>query len=160
MIRLSSPSRLWAGCVAGALALSAGLPVAAQSAPDQGDIEAGTRAAAPTKGEARLAKMLEGRVAGEPLSCIRNMPSQRMQTIDGVAYVYGSGNTIYVQRTRSPEAIDDNDTLVVTRTNGTQLCRFDIATTIDRFNGFFTGAVLFEDFVPYTRAAKGTAGEG
>ncbi len=160
MIRLSPRSRLWTGCVAGALALAASLPVAAQPAPGEGDVE-GEMAQAPlSKGEQRLARILDGRVAGEPLSCIRNMPSQRMQTIDGVAYVYGSGNTVYVQRTRSPEAIDNNDTLVVTRTNGTQLCRFDIATTIDRFNGFFTGAVLFEDFVPYTRVAPGTADEG
>ena len=160
MIRLSPRSRLWTGCVAGALALAASLPVAAQPAPGEGDVD-GEMAQAPlSKGEQRLARILDGRVAGEPLSCIRNMPSQRMQTIDGVAYVYGSGNTVYVQRTRSPEAIDNNDTLVVTRTNGTQLCRFDIATTIDRFNGFFTGAVLFEDFVPYTRVAPGTADEG
>lgn len=160
MIRLSPRSRLWTGCVAGALAVAASLPVAAQPAPGQGDVDSETAEAPLSKGEQRLARILDGRVAGEPLSCIRNMPSQRMQTIDGVAYVYGSGNTVYVQRTRSPEAIDDNDTLVVTRTNGTQLCRFDIATTIDRFNGFFTGAVLFEDFVPYTRVTPGAAGEG
>jgi hypothetical protein len=158
MIRLSPRSPLWAGCVAGALALAVTLPVAAQTEP--GDVESETAQTTLSKGEQRLARMLEGRVAGEPLSCIRNMPSQRMQTIDGVAYVYGSGNTIYVQRTHSPEAIDNNDALVVTRTNGTQLCRFDIATTVDRFNGFFTGAVLFDDFVPYTRVTSGTAGEG
>ena len=118
-------------------------------------------AAAPapmTKGEKRLAKLLEGRVAGEPVRCIRTLPSQRMQTIDGTAYVYGSGDTIYVQRTRDPSAISDNDALVTTRFNATELCALDITTTVDRVLGFFTGAVFFEDFVPYTRVkAEGSA---
>jgi hypothetical protein len=105
----------------------------------------------PTKGEIRLTKLLEGRVAGEPTRCIRTLPNGRMQTIDGTAYVYGSGNTIYVQRTRDPDQIDDDDALITNRYNATELCRMDVMTTIDRFNGMLTGAVFFEDFVPYTR---------
>jgi hypothetical protein len=110
-----------------------------------------------TKGETQLAKLLEGRVAGEPLRCIRSMPSQRMQTISGTAYVYGRGNRIFVQRTRDPERINDRDALVTNRFSATELCRFDILTTIDPVNGIFTGAVFFEDFVPYTRAAAAPA---
>lgn len=162
MIRLSQPSRLLIGCLASAMALAAAAPSAAQPAAAQGDLETETSGekATPSRGEERLAKLLEGRVAGKPTSCIRTLPNQRMQTIEGVAYVYGSGNTIYVQRTRNPEAIDNNDTLVVNRFNASQLCRLDIATTIDRFNGFFTGAVFFEDFVPYTRQNSAGGGEG
>ncbi|TAD81832.1 MAG: hypothetical protein EAY70_04380 [Sphingomonadales bacterium] len=135
-------------------------PLAAQDA-DSSDVETGTEATpAPTEGEKRLARLLEGRVAGEPLRCIRSLPSQRMQTIEGTAYVYGSGETIYVQRTVNPRQIDDTDTLVTNRFSGTQLCRFDVMTTVDRFNGFFTGAVFFEDFVPYTRVKSEATGEG
>jgi hypothetical protein len=104
-----------------------------------------------TKGEKKLAKLLEGRVAGEPQRCIRNYPSQRLQVIDNTAYVYGNGRTIYVQRTKHPEDIDDDDILVLKTTTGSQLCRLDNLTTIDRYSGFFTGAVFLEDFVPYTR---------
>lgn len=110
-----------------------------------------------TEGEKELAKLLEGRVAGEPRRCIRNYPSQRLRTIDETAYVYGRGNTIYVQRTRDPESIDDNDVLVI-RTLGSQLCRLDQVTTIDRFGGFFNGIVFFEDFIPYTRVNEEDAG--
>jgi hypothetical protein len=122
-------------------------------------VEAGARAeAAPmTKGEKRLAKLLEGRVAGEPVRCISTFPSQRMQTINRTAYVYGQGSTIYLQRTRDPERINDTDALVTNRFNATQLCRLDVFNTIDRVNGMFTGAVFFEDFVPYTRSAQGEA---
>ena len=134
-------------------------PLAAQNA---GEVEAESEAslAPATKGEKRLAKLLEGRVAGEPVRCIRSLPTQRMQTIDGTAYVYGSGNTIYVQRTRDPSAISENDALVTNRFNATELCRFDVTTTIDRVLGFFTGAVFFEDFVPYTRVKTEASADG
>ncbi len=105
-------------------------------------------------------ELLEGRVAGEPVRCIRSLPSQRMTTIDRTAYVYGSGNTIYVQRTRDPDQIDDNDALVTQRFNPSELCRLDQMTTVDRVLGFFTGAVFFEDFVPYTRVKANEGGEG
>ncbi len=160
MIRLSRPTRTLTGCLAGALAVIAAPPLAAETPADQGDVEAETAPPAPSRGEQRLARLLEGRVAGQPVDCIRSLPSQRMQTIDGVAYVYGSGGTIWVQRTRTPAAIDDNDALVVTRFNGSQLCRHDIATTVDAVNGFFTGAVFFEEFVPYTRAKPAATSEG
>ena len=105
-----------------------------------------------TKGEKRLAKLLEGRVAGEPQNCIRSFPTARFKTIDKTAYVYGSGNTIYVQRTTRPDRIDNNDTLVTRRFGGgSQICRQEIRSTIDPVSGIFTGAVIFEDFVPYTR---------
>jgi hypothetical protein len=149
-----------AGLAVAAL-LAVALPAAAQ---EQGapDVQTETEAAsAPmTKGEKRLAKLLEGRVAGEPVRCIRSLPTQRMQTIDGTAYVYGSGETVYVQRTRDPSAIDDDDALVTTRFNASELCRFDMTTTVDRQLGFFTGAVFFEDFVPYTRVKAEASGEG
>src|SRR3546814_10476956 len=66
-----------------------------------------------TKGEQRLAKLLEGRVAGEPQSCITNYPTSRMEVIDKTAYVFGRGHTIYVQRTQHPETIDDDDVLIM-----------------------------------------------
>lgn len=140
-----------------ALGLAAALPVAAQN---PGDVEAKARTTTPTKGEKRLAKLIAGRVAGEPVSCIRTLPRDRMEVIDRTAYVYGSGETIYVQRTKDPERISDTDTLITNRFSATQLCRLDQTTTIDRFTGFFTGAVFFEDFVPYTRVKAAGSAEG
>jgi len=149
---------LTAGLAAAALVGATGV-LAQSDTSSQPDLEAGTAAKPMTKGEKRLAKLLEGREAGEPVSCIRTTPSQRVETIEGAAYVYGQGNTIWVQRTSAPDRIDDTDALIVNRFSGSQLCRFDITTTVDRFNGFFTGAVFFEDFVPYTRV-KSAPGEG
>ncbi|GAB4470836.1 MAG: hypothetical protein OHK0018_00340 [Erythrobacter tepidarius] len=157
MSNLSAPSRCVMAGLAAALALAFALPVAAH---DQGkqDGETSAEAAPMTKGEKRLAKLLEGRVAGEPVRCIRTFPNMPMQTIEKTAYVYGRGDTIYVQRTRNPGDIDESDALVTQRFNASELCKLDQMTTVDRVLGFFTGAVFFDDFVPYTRVKDDKAG--
>jgi hypothetical protein len=160
MPRLTAPSRPVIAALAAALVGAAALPALAQST-DSGEIEAKADAAPEmTKGEKRLAKLLEGRVAGEPQRCIRTTPSMPMQTIEKTAYVYGRGSTIYVQRTSSPDRIDDGDALVTNRFNASELCKLDQMTTVDRVLGFFTGAVFFEDFVPYTRTKDEAGTEG
>ena len=149
MLRLPRSTRLPALALAGAaasLALVAAQPASAE------EEEAETEEL--TKGEERLAKILEGRVAGEPQRCIRNRLNNSLRVIDDTAYVYGRGRTIYVQRTRNPDKIDRDDILVSRQFNGSQLCRLDVVTTADRYVGTFTGAVFFEDFIPYTRVEK------
>ena len=112
-------------------------------------------AAPKEKGEAELAKMLQGRVAGPPTECIRTWTRNDMRTIDGTAYVFGHGDVIYVNRTQHPESIDEDDTLVVRSTaTGTQLCRTDQITTFDNRAQFYTGNVFLSDFVPYRRVRR------
>lgn len=149
-----------AAVAAAGLALSAAQPALADDpAPEDAPEDAQAEDAQElTKGEKRLAKLLEGRVAGEPRTCIRVMPTDRMTTIEGTAYVYGRGKTIYVQRTRNPDRIDDRDALVSRRFNAAQICQQDVVTTIDPFLGFFTGAVFFDKFVPYTRVDEDADG--
>ena len=113
-----------------------------------------------TKGEKELAKLLEGRVAGEPTSCIRTPPNDRVRVIDDTAIVYGRGKTIYVNRTSRPSDIDDRDTMVIRRFSGSQLCKTDIVTTIDRGSQMFSGVIFLSEFVPYTRVETNAAAEG
>lgn len=103
------------------------------------------------KGEEKLAKLLEGRVAGEAKSCINTNRNDNMQVIDNTAIVYKDGNTIWVNRTAHPENLDRDDILVINRFSGSQLCRLDQVTTIDQGSGFFTGVVFLQDFVPYRK---------
>lgn len=137
-----------------ALAGAVAMPALAQN-DSQGDVETTAEAAPQTEGEKRLAKLLEGRVAGKPLRCIRTTPNMPMEAIEGTAYVYGRGTTIYVQRTQNPEDIDESDALVSRRFSASEVCRLDVFTTADRVLGFFTGAVFFADFVPYTKVKNG-----
>lgn len=115
-----------------------------------------TGAAAPSlarerlTGEQELAKLLEGRVAGEPRSCINTFTNHNSRVIEGTAVVYGRGRTIWVNRTAHPDDLDDWDAMLV-RQFGSQLCRQDIVTTFDTSTGMYTGNVFLTDFVPYTR---------
>ncbi|GMN03510.1 hypothetical protein [Erythrobacter sp. MTPC3] len=134
---------------AAALALVASQPASAES-----DQDASAEMSELTEGEQKLAEMLEGRVAGEPKRCIRTRPNYRLRVIDETAYVYGSGNTIYVQRTKDPERIDRDDILVSRRFNASQICKLDIVSTAERTLGIFTGNVFLDDFIPYTRVKQ------
>jgi len=102
-------------------------------------------------GEEKLAKQLEGRVAGEPVSCISLNNSRETQIIDKTAIVFGRGNVIYVNRPAHPSSLDSDD-IMVTRLTGSQLCRLDIVRMHDRSGGFYSGFVGLQDFVPYRRA--------
>lgn len=145
LIKASLPA---AGAAA-ALALVVSQPALAD---DDQDVSAGMPEL--TEGEQKLAEMLEGRVAGEPTRCIRTRPNYRLRVIEETAYVYGSGKTIYVQRTKDPERIDRDDILVSRRFNATQICKLDIVSTAERSLGIFTGNVFLDDFIPYTRVKQ------
>lgn len=106
-------------------------------------------AVATTKGEQRLAKMLEGRVAGEPQSCIYTVGSQSLTQIDDTALVYKRGNTIWVNYTKTPDAIDDWDYLLIRKFSGSQLCKSDQVQTYSRAGNFFSGVIFLDDFIPY-----------
>ncbi len=106
-------------------------------------------------GEAQLAKLLNGRVAGQPTDCIRTYPSGGMKTIDGTALVFGRGDTIYVNRTQDPQSINDSHALLIRKHGpGTSLCRTDIVTTFDPVAQFYTGNVFLTEFVPYRRIGR------
>ncbi|GAA3788468.1 hypothetical protein GCM10022600_06130 [Qipengyuania pelagi] len=103
-------------------------------------------------GEEKLAEMIDGRVAGEPQSCINTFNSRPLTVIDDTAIVYRSGDTVYVNRTRAPQTLDNDDVLVIRKFgSGSRLCRLDQVSTRDRFNGFYTGNIFLTDFVPYRR---------
>ena len=106
-----------------------------------------------TRGEKRLAKLLDGRVAGEPKSCIRTFGSRNLTQIDGTALTYRDGDTVWVNYTADPREIDDSDIMVIKRFNSTNLCRTDTIRLVDRTGGFLTGILFLEDFVPYTKVA-------
>jgi hypothetical protein len=104
-------------------------------------------------GDERLAKLIEGREAGKPTSCLSSWETRELEVIDKVALVYGRGDTIWVNRPDNAKSLDD-DEILVTKTSGSQLCKLDIVQTMDRSAHFITGFVSLTDFVPYKRVAK------
>jgi len=104
-------------------------------------------------GEEQLAKLLEGREAGEPVDCISLTQSRDARIIDKTAIVYGSGRTIWVNRPTNAQDLDDDD-VMVTKTSLSQLCKLDTVRLHDRSQYFFTGFVGLNQFVPYRRVAQ------
>ena len=102
-------------------------------------------------GEQRLTRMLEGRQAGEPVSCIPAYTTNRVTVIRNTALVYTSGRTIYVNRPANPRTLNEGDVLVVDRL-GHQLCNTDMMHTRSQGStSFRTGSVFLGQFVPYTK---------
>ena len=105
--------------------------------------------------EEKLAKLLDGRVAGEPQDCIY-LPSIRgSRIIDRTAIVYDAGRTLWVNRPRSgASSLNDDDILVTDlRGSGSQLCSIDIIRLHDRTSFFYSGFVGLGEFVPYRKVA-------
>jgi len=101
--------------------------------------------------EAKLAQMLKGHTAGEPVNCIPLVRSNRLEIIEGVALVYDMGDTLYVARPTDPQSLGRDDIMIIDRYSG-QLCNTDVVRTVDRSGGYFTGVVFIGKFVPYKKS--------
>lgn len=102
-------------------------------------------------GEEQLAKLLEGRVAGEPVNCIPIRQSTDTTIIDGTAIVYRVGGTLYVNRPTNADLLDHDD-ILVTRLWGSQLCSVDTVQLHDRTTpSMWNGFVGLKQFVPYRK---------
>jgi len=104
-------------------------------------------------GEEKLARLLEGREAGEPVSCLPYHAADDMKIIDKTAIVYGRGNTIWVNRPTNAHDLDDDD-IMVRESHTAQVCRLDMVRMHDRTGHFYTGFVGLNDFVPYRKIAR------
>ncbi|HMJ93928.1 MAG TPA: hypothetical protein VK472_07500 [Allosphingosinicella sp.] len=107
--------------------------------------------------EARLARALEGRVAGEPVDCIQLSRVHSTQVIDHTAIIYDAGSTLYVNRPRAGlESLDRWDTLV-TKSFSSQLCSVDVVRLFETGSRMETGTVFLGEFVPYRRVRTARA---
>ncbi|MBJ7439648.1 MAG: hypothetical protein JHD35_11560 [Sphingopyxis sp.] len=101
--------------------------------------------------EDKLAKLLEGRVAGEPQNCISLSMARSSQVIDKTAIVYHIGSTLWVNRPEGGAASLDDDDILVTKLSGSQLCSIDAVQLHDRSSNMYSGFVSLGKFVPYRR---------
>jgi hypothetical protein len=114
---------------------------------------AGTRA---ERGEARLAKLLDGREAGEPVDCIQLSSVSSTEVIDGTAIVYRVGSKLYVNRPAIGASSLRRDDVLLFSNYEPRLCSIDTLRLIDNSSHFQKGFVGLSKFVPYgKRAARG-----
>jgi hypothetical protein len=102
--------------------------------------------------ETRLARAVEGRVAGAPVDCISLHTVRSSRMIDDTAIIFDAGHTLYVNRPRAgAETLASHDTLV-TRTFSNRLCSIDVVEVVDGATLGFSRPVFLGEFVPYRRA--------
>ena len=105
-------------------------------------------------GEAKLAQMLDGRVAGKPVDCLSLTQIRSSEIVDHTAIVYTTNDgTMYVNRPSGANFLDDND-ILVSQPQGGQACRMDIVRLVDSGSRMSSGSIGLNDFVPYPRPPK------
>lgn len=131
--------RIVSALIAGALVLGG---ATAHAAPDRSP-------------EAKMARALEGRVAGEPVNCIYLRDIQSSQIIDKTAIVYeGPRGIVYVNTPTSGASSLRDGQILVTKTIGGQLCSIDTVTLVDSGSQMQDGWIGLGKFVPYAKPAK------
>ena len=123
--------------ISAALSLTAAPVVAAKAAP-----------------EARLAKALEGRIAGPPTRCIPLHQIRSSEIFEKTAILYKAGSIWYVNRPASGAAFLDRGDILVTDTRSANLCNVDIVRLLDSGSRFPSGSLGLGDFIPYSRPRR------
>ncbi|WP_322964220.1 hypothetical protein [Sphingomonas fuzhouensis] len=102
---------------------------------------------------ADLAKTLRGLTAGPPTQCINQYRTQQVRSYGPTLVYTVSPRLKYVSRTAGGcgDVGGSGNNIFVTRTTTGQLCSGDIAQTVDRSSGFFTGSCSFGEFTPYRK---------
>jgi hypothetical protein len=106
------------------------------------------------RGEADLATIIAGRVAGPPVDCIQQRAIDSAEVLDGTAIVYRDGSRLYVNRPDSGAESLDSDDILLTDTHSPDLCSIDVVRLIDRTSRFEKGFVGLGKFVPYSKPGR------
>ncbi|MFZ2997854.1 hypothetical protein [Sphingobium sp.] len=104
---------------------------------------------------ATLEKALDGKVAGDKVSCINREPQTSLTVISNNVLLYRvSRRLIYKNELiGSCSGLTNGDTMIV-RGFGSQMCRGDFTTSANLMTGMTTGACALGDFIPYRTPGK------
>ena len=105
------------------------------------------------KAQATYDRMLAGKTPGRAEKCLPLQRSNDMVVIDDDTILYRDGRTTYVSKPLgSCNLLGRGSYALVTRSQGSQLCRGDIGTVTDMTSGTTVGSCAMGDFVPYRPA--------
>ena len=103
--------------------------------------------------ESHFQKLIAGKVAGQPVSCLPSYRANDMVVIDDQTIAFRDGRRTWV--TDLGQGCSNLGSgfyaLVTRRHGGSGLCRGDIAQVADLTSGFTVGACAMGDFTPYMR---------
>lgn len=99
-------------------------------------------------------KALAGKLPGKAESCLPLQRSNDMVVIDDDTILYRDGRTTYVNKPLGGcNNLGNGSYALVTQSQGSQLCRGDIAQVRDLTAGITVGSCALGDFVPYRPAS-------
>ena len=98
-------------------------------------------------------RMLAGKVAGPPQSCLPTYHQNDMVVIDESTIAFRQGSSrVYVNHMQGGCSNLGGAYALVTKQFGSaNLCRGDIGQVVDLTNHMTVGSCVFGDFVPYSR---------
>ena len=105
------------------------------------------------EGQQQFERLLAGKVAGPPVSCLPAMRASDMRVIDEDTVIFRqSANHLYLGHMAGGcNMLGKGGYALVTRQFGTSgMCHGDIATVVDTHTGFTVGSCVVGDFVPYS----------
>ena len=116
-----------------------------------------TRPQPPTQtaeAQAELQKLIAGKVAGQPITCLPHYRAEDMVRIDDSTIAFRQGSTVYVNHLRGVcTNLKSSFYALVTHSNGSGLCNGDIAQVRDVSHGMIVGSCGLGDFIPYSKPA-------
>ena len=102
--------------------------------------------------QTELNKLLAGKTAGEPFTCLQHYRANDMVRIDDSTVAFKQGTRVYVNHLIGECAnLTSGFYALVTRSNGTGLCRGDMADVRDLSTGMIVGSCAIGDWTPYKR---------
>ena len=104
-------------------------------------------------GDAKLARLTAGRTTGKTVDCINTnfVGNDESEKLPGIGIAYRQGTTWYVSHFEGGCPQLSDDTIVITKLHGSQLCRGDIADLRMSGANIPLGSCIFGDFTPYTK---------
>lgn len=102
-----------------------------------------------------LEKALEGKVPGEKIACISQLPRTEMRVISDSVLLYRVNSRLVYRNDLIGSCIglSRGDTLI-TQTFGSQICRGDIARVANLQTGMQSGGCALGDFMPYRKPGR------
>lgn len=125
--------------------------VLAAMAPAASASASASSAPVPADGEAQLARLTAGRVAGSPVPCARIKPMSDQRIADGTAVVYRAGPLLYVNRFGGACPQLRSQLVVARRIGQVRLCRGKIMRVLEPVSGKQIATCTFGDFTPFAR---------
>ena len=105
------------------------------------------------KSQKEYDRLLDGKVAGAPVSCLSTFNQNDMVVIDEQTIAFRQGSArVYVNHMQgSCNNLGGTYALVTKQIGNSGLCRGDIGEVVDLNNHFTVGSCVFGDFVPYAK---------